>query len=188
MDPGWDSRPEKDSEPGQAAFSAPICADLKGSAVAAETIHTSRLCGVACLFFGAGRKGHQLLVISGNARMRAAGQFCMQEATFCFAEFLKVLPTAGATISSRVQCQAGVKNRPKALDMVANSWSSSTEAQGSCSLGHRARGYLKNSQTKRQKLIEEHCGWWGGRRVHRGHTKGYICVASKCQPEMAVDC
>lgn len=40
---GWvlagTSGPEKGSETGQAAFSAPNCADLKGSALAAETIH-----------------------------------------------------------------------------------------------------------------------------------------------------
>lgn len=39
MGPGWDSGPEKGSETGQAAFSALNCADLKGSALAAETIH-----------------------------------------------------------------------------------------------------------------------------------------------------
>lgn len=45
MGPGWDSGPEKGSETGQAAFSAPNCADLKGSALAAETIHTQVFVG-----------------------------------------------------------------------------------------------------------------------------------------------
>lgn len=45
MGPGWDSEPEKGSEPGQALFSAPNCADLKGSALAAETIHAQVFVG-----------------------------------------------------------------------------------------------------------------------------------------------
>ena len=53
MGPGWDSGPEKGSEPGQAAFSAPNCADLKGSALAAETIHTQVFVGSVGFFFGA---------------------------------------------------------------------------------------------------------------------------------------
>lgn len=81
MGPGWDGGPEKGSEPGQAAFSAPNCANLKGSAVAAETIHTR---------FFVGSVGFSLVLeerVTGSLLspgMRTSGHCSTQEATlFC---------------------------------------------------------------------------------------------------------
>lgn len=112
MGPGWDSGLEKGPEPGQAAFSAPNYADLKGSALAAETIHTQVFVGLV---------GFSLVLeekVTGLApclslRMLEPGLLATaacRRLFFVLLKFLKVLPTAGATVSSRAQHQAWVKN------------------------------------------------------------------------------
>ena len=110
MGPGWDSEPEKGSKPGQALFSAPNCADLKGSALAAETIHTQVFVGsVSFSLVIEERVTGSLLSLRMLEPGLLATAACRRP-LFVFLRFLKVLPTAGATVSSRAQHQARVKN------------------------------------------------------------------------------